>query len=365
MESNLPMFLGLMSGTSLDGLDLALISFVQQTLEDGIAYTVHKASTLPYSSEWENRLATAHTLLGAALIELDRAYGAFLGEQAASFILNSGVLPSDVIVCSHGHTIFHAPESGYTYQIGAGAALAQAAGMRVIADFRSDDIAAGGQGAPLVPIGDRLLFSSYAVCINLGGFANISYEQEGKRIAYDVCPLNIVFNQIAAERGLLYDDGGNLARSGTCDLALLGELNSLPFYAQSAPKSLGREWLEAQFLPIMNRYTALSPEDKLRSLSEHAANMLVNAIKKAPKGDVLLTGGGTYNRFLQDLTQTMLQHHTLIIPPTELINFKEAIVFALLGYLRYMGQSGNLAESTGARYTLPLGSFSGPWGSQV
>lgn len=332
--------LGLMSGTSLDGLDICHCSFTQTP--NGWEYEILHAVTYPYTVAWANKLKNAIHLNECELEKLDLAYGKLLAEFVNRFLSEQQIHVN--FIASHGHTIFHQPENGYTLQIGNGKILANKTKCTIINDFRSQDVKMGGQGAPLVPIGDQLLFKNYNACINLGGFANISFEENGKRIAFDICPINIVLNKLSQEIGLPFDKGGTLARSGKINNDLLEKLNSLPYYQQAAPKSLGVEWLNKTFLPLLN--STLSTEDLLRTVTEHTAMQIANAIPTHCK-NVLITGGGAFNSFFIK----RLQNHTeakIIVPNKELVEFKEALVFAFLGVLRIHNQTNVLSSVTGA-----------------
>lgn len=332
--------LGLMSGTSLDGTDLAYCCFEETAT--GWSYKLLAAACVDWSRAWKTELSQAHTLPAEALAALDVRLGTEFGRLAAEFIA-AQQLPQPDFVASHGQTVFHQPELGFTTQIGSGAALAAASKLPVICDFRTADVALGGQGAPLVPIGDQLLFGSYTACLNLGGFGNISYEQDGERLAFDTGPANIVLNPIAQQLGHSYDKGGALAASGNVLPELLEKLNALPYYAQLPPKSLGREWIEAAVNPLLPASAA--PVDLLRTLVEHIALQIGRV---APQhGNMLVTGGGARNTFLIE----RLQAHcacAVHVPDGQLVDYKEAIVFGLLGVLRQLGRANTLASVTGA-----------------
>jgi anhydro-N-acetylmuramic acid kinase len=329
-----------MSGTSLDGLDVCLCSFGIKNSK--WQYTLLAAETLPYPLEMKERLSCAHRLDALQFVALHVEYGKYIGETVKQFIDRRGVAP--ILIASHGHTIFHQPAQGITFQIGAGAAIAAATGVNTICDFRTTDVAQGGQGAPLVPIGDRLLFPEYDYCLNLGGFANISYEHEGRRIAYDICPVNYVLNYYMHTVGLDFDAEGAVAAGGSVHEDLLDALNGLTFYTQQGPKSLGREWVEREIFPVMEQYT-LPLADKLRTYCEHAAMQTGKALER---GRVLVTGGGAFNKFLF----SRIAAHTkaaLHLPETQLIHYKEALVFAFLGTLYFTNQVNCLSSVTGAR----------------
>lgn len=335
--------IGLMSGTSLDGLDTAYCRLQYEA--DTWKAEIIKAETIKYSNYWLNALSTAHELAEEQLIALHKEYGVFLGEQVNSFIAKNKLKPVDLIA-SHGHTVFHQPEKGFTFQLGDGAQLLATCGITTICDFRSADVALGGQGAPLVPIGDEMLFGDYDLCLNMGGFANISYSQGGKRLAFDICPVNIVLNSLAQQKGRDYDEDGNLACSGQLDNALLQQLEAIEFFHKAPPKSLGREWLEQVYLPVLAN-SEMRIEDKLRTVCENIALQIAKAIGR-DEGKMLITGGGAFNKFLIQLIKEKTEIEC-VIPEEKLVNYKEALVFALLGVLRLKGEVNCLASVTGAR----------------
>lgn len=342
---------GLMSGTSLDGVDIACCSLRE---ENGHwEYSIVRAETIPYPVEWKIRLQQLPQADAMELAHSHAAYGHYLGKLVRDFLTRHN-LEVD-LVASHGHTIFHQPQHGFTCQIGDGAAIAAICRLPVIADFRSLDVALGGQGAPLVPLGDRLLFGEYERCLNIGGFANISFENEGHRLAYDICPANIILNYLSEKLGHPYDRDGLLAASGQVDKNLLQQLNQIEYYRLPPPKSLGREWVESSILPLLNN-TGVSVCDALRTATEHIASQLAKAIGTKQGQQVLVTGGGAFNAFMLQrlvaLTTTFL-----VIPEPLLVNFKEALVFALLGVLRFRGESNCLADVTGASENASGGAF--------
>ncbi len=333
--------LGLMSGTSLDGLDLVAAEFRQ--VQGRYQFTILAAETLVYSKEWMHRLATSHELQAADLVELDRGYGHFLGKMATQFITSNQLVID--LIASHGHTVFHYPAKRFTLQIGHGAAVASETGLPVISDFRSTDVAMGGEGAPLVPAGDRLLFDTYPALLNLGGFANVSFTSEPEVRAGDICPVNIILNALSGQLGEAYDPNGAIGRSGKIVAELLEALNNHPFYLRSFPKSLGREWCDSEIFPLFNSYQSATA-DLLRTWYEHAAIQIAGAIGSVEK--VLVTGGGTHNGFLIERIASHSKSE-LVIPSATIINFKEALIFAFLGYLRWYGRNNCLCSVTGAR----------------
>lgn len=335
--------IGLMSGTSLDGVDIAACEFTLH--EEKWSWKIRHGHTYPYSPEWKSRLSQ---LPGSDALTFSLAhveYGHLLGRLTHAFLIDTGFKPD--LIASHGHTIFHQPERGLTVQIGLGSAIAAETGVPVVCDFRSADVCMGGQGAPLVPIGDRLLFGDYDACLNLGGFANISLERNGQRIAFDICPVNIALNQLANELGREYDHNGEIARSGKVDPLILNRLNQLDFYNQPGPKSLAREWLIKEFIPIINIYTG-PEENMLRTICEHMAIQVNLALEGSFTHRVLVTGGGARNVFLMERIR-QLGIHEWIHPRGELTDFKEALVFAFLGLLRWRREVNILNSVTGSR----------------
>ena len=332
--------IGLMSGSSLDGVDLALVKFNSENGKYG--FNILKATTLPYSAEWENLLSEAFHQKPEDLTNLDKAYGEYLGRQVLRFMQDNDVVPD--FVASHGHTIFHKPEQHYTLQIGDGQALAKACGVSVINDFRSEDVSKGGQGAPLVPIGDKLLFSDYEACLNIGGIANVSYDENGQRIAYDICIANQALNYLANQEGLKYDMDGLLARSGKIDKPLLEKLNAHSFFRQKAPKSLGREFFETEQKSLLKD---MKTNDLLATFTEHIAIQIGKSLSHLPEGKLLITGGGAFNKSLVERIQHHTKHH-IVIPGRQIIEYKEALIFAFLGLLKLEGKTNVLSSVTGA-----------------
>ena len=253
--------LGIMSGTSLDGVDLCYASFSYH--EEKWTYTIPCAETVPYDSSWQNRLQEAENSSALSLAQLHVDLGNYIGQIGRDFCERHGLNPD--FISSHGHTIFHQPEAGLTLQIGAGSHLAAATKLPVVCDFRTVDVALGGQGAPLVPAGDLALFANYDCRLNLGGIANLSFEANGSTLAYDVCPANMPLNVLVSETGKAYDSEGNLARSGKLIPDLLTALNALPFYQQPFPKSLGKEWFLEQFNPNLPSFESHPVQDRLHT----------------------------------------------------------------------------------------------------
>ena len=336
--------LGIMSGTSLDGVDIAWIHFIKGTQWD---FKILKAETFAYSNSWKEKLNTALKLSPIELMELDEEYTDYLAELTSEFIQKNKVEDLDA-VCSHGHTIKHEPENGLTLQIGNLPHLAELVGEMVICDFRVQDVALGGQGAPLVPIGDELLFWEYTYCLNLGGFANISSKKGGKRIAYDICAVNTVLNFYAEKLGYDYDKAGKIARSGKFNPDLNKQLENLPFYKLASPKSLGIEWVNTSVLPILKDFEKNIPSI-MNTYCQHIASEIIKNIKNDPEVEVLVTGGGAFNDFLLELLQQKTTAK-ISIPASEIINFKEAVIFGFLGVLKLREEINVLSSVTGAEH---------------
>ena len=332
-----------MSGTSLDGVDLV---FTEIDFKDHIDYSIIASETIPYSAEWKLKLSNAINYDPANLNKIDSEYTEYLAEVISGFIQKYEIDLLDA-VCSHGHTIKHRPKQGITFQIGNMPKLAKLIQVPVVCDFRVQDVELGGQGAPLVPIGDRLFFSQYKYCINLGGFANISLESDAQRIAYDICPVNTVLNFFMNKLNKEYDKDGEVSRSGKLNANLLDKLNSLQYYKRSAPKSLGIEWVNSEIIPMLENYQNDIP-DVLHTFSIHAATQIANSLDNRSKSKVLLTGGGTFNKFLVEEIRAK-SACDFVIPVKELIDFKEALIFALLGVLKLREEVNVLSSVTGAK----------------
>ena len=348
MGDNTYRIIGLMSGTSLDGLDIAFCTFSEKN--GSWSFKLEAFKQVDYSDKRIEELREAIMWPAPRLLEYDYSYGVWLGEQVNLFIDENG-LEVDLIA-SHGHTIHHQPENGFTTQIGSGQAIAKETGIPTIADLRSKDVAYGGQGAPLVPIGDKLLFGEFDCCLNLGGIANISFEKDGKRIAYDIGPANMLLNYLAGQKGLIYDDGGKLAEMGEVDQSLLKELNDLAYYLEGYPKSLGFEWFVSDLKPLVDKSNA-SVENKMATAVAHEAHQIANAVLRdlpeSTTSRLLVTGGGAKNNTLIKTLSTLMEGRVHVYVPEEwLIDYKEAIVFALMGVLRYRNEVNCLSSVTGA-----------------
>ena len=341
--------LGIMSGTSLDGLDLAYCHFKKGS--SGFSFSIDNATTIPYPRGWQDKLSGLVNASALELTEANTNLGTFIGKEAKKFIREHGLNP-ELIAC-HGHTIFHQPQKGFSLQIGSGYQIMVESGVAVVNDFRSLDVALGGQGAPLVPIGDELLFSEYDFCLNLGGIANISANSQGKRIAYDICPANMVLNLIANRKGQAYDAGGAMASQGKLLPEFFTTLNQLDFYKLAAPKSLGYEWVSESVFPLLKE-EGHTVEDLLYTFCAHMARQISIALKPLATGkqqSLLITGGGAYNTFFIQLLEKELSALSIdiIVPDNFLVEYKEALIFAFLGVLRLRNEVNCLSSVTGAR----------------
>lgn len=331
-----------MSGSSLDGVDIAYVNFSHDNKR--WFFQIVEAGNVPYSSYWKEHLAEAFNKKPEDLKELDKEYGRYLGTITKRFIEKYELEPK--LIASHGHTIFHRPDEGFTLQIGDGQEIAKATGITTVNDFRSEDVMKGGQGAPLVPIGDRHLFADYPICLNIGGIANVSYEYEGKRIAYDICIANQMLNYLANKLGYDYDNNGSFARQGKVNLDLLKTFNDNSYYDKEAPKSLGREFFEKYQHQIIEE-SSLDVRDILATATEHIASQIVKSTDMLEKSKMLITGGGAKNNYLVERISE-LSKHEVVIPDTMIIDYKEALIFAFLGTLKMEGKINVLSSVTGA-----------------
>lgn len=332
-------YLGIMSGTSLDGLDLALCQF--EELNNKMNFKLIASETIKYSSDWKEKLNHVFDATAVEYFKLNSLYGKFIAEHVNSFLEKNNTTAN--FIASHGHTVFHQPENGFTTQIGCGATIAALTAIDTICDFRSLDVALRGQGAPLVPIGDRDLFGDNEACLNLGGIANISMTKHGKTIAFDVCMANLLLNYLSQTIGLEFDKSGELASKGTINPILLNELLSIETHF----KSLGRELVENAFFPILEKHT-ISLEDKLTTCVEYMVVKINQTFIDSDLKSVLITGGGAYHTFFINQLRKRF-NGKITIPSSEIIEFKEAIIFAYLGYLRMNTKVNTLKSVTKAK----------------
>lgn len=339
---------GLMSGTSLDGLDVAFCQF--QLENDLWRFDITHAETLPYPDGLSADLRESTTLSGLDLTHLDHRLGAWMGAEVSAFLLKNNLQPT--LVASHGHTVFHQPDKGFTLQIGNPHEIMLKTALPVVCDFRSLDVVLGGQGAPLVPIGDKLLFGEFDFCLNLGGISNISFDREEKRVAFDICPVNIVLNHLAQKTGNDYDKDGLLAKKGHFINELYDSLNGLPYYAEPVPKSLGIEWVLKNIFPLFKGFEN-DIDSLLHTYCRHVAFQIGATVRENNAGKpqkLLITGGGAFNKYLVELIKKNVGDNvTVVVPDLKTVAFKEALIFAFLGLLRWNKQPNILKSVTGAR----------------
>lgn len=334
--------LGIMSGTSLDGIDLALCRFIIQ--DRRWEYEILEAETVPYETSLKEKLSGSIWSNAAEFVELDTELGRVIGRECLKFISKTKIEPH--YIASHGHTVFHQPQRGITTQIGNGAVIAALTGVTTICDFRSTDVALGGEGAPLVPVGDDLLFSSYDGCLNLGGFSNISFHAGGKRKAFDISPCNLPLNFLSGRLGYEFDCDGKTAASGKINEPLFMALNGLAFYATEPPRSLSAEWLHDCFLPVVDSFK-LNTADLLCTVTEHIAFQIARELGLIEGIRILTTGGGAKNGYLIQRIRHLTSKE-IIIPEERIVDYKEALVFAFLGCLRMRNEINCYSSVTGA-----------------
>lgn len=339
--------IGLMSGSSLDGLDIV---FAEINESGGKwSFDIRAAECHPYPEEWRARLehCTGLAALDYQLLHTD--YGHYIGQSVNQFIETNGLQFQAGLIASHGHTSFHLPSRKMTAQLGDGAAIAAETGLPVVTDLRAMDVAFGGQGAPIVPIGEKLLFPDCQLFLNIGGIANISFNAE-PYTAFDVCPANRVMNLLAAQVGQEFDEDGKLAASGAVHTGLLRALDELPYYRQAYPKSLANDFGTDVVYPLVQSY-GLSPGDAMSTYAEHIAHQVAAAAGKSGcSGKMMVTGGGAFNTFLVSrLTESLLPLSIdPFVPEHHIVQYKEALVMALIGVLRWRQEYNVLSSVTGA-----------------
>lgn len=343
--------IGIMSGSSLDGLDIAFVQFDEQSGKWD--YEILEAECLPYSPEWISKLRTAVDLSARDYMLLDAEYGHYIGKQVMAFIDNHQLHYKIALISSHGHTTFHLPPH-MTGQIGHGSAIAAETGLPVVTDLRAVDVALGGQGAPIVPMGEKLLWKDTEMFLNIGGIANLSLNSS-RYLAYDICPANRVLNMLAATQGLEYDKGGAIAASGSVDEQLLKKLNAQEYYQRPYPKSLANDYGTDVIFPMLHQ-AGLGNNDLLATYSEHIATQVSTAVEKhlaeisSPMPKIMVTGGGAFNDHLMDRLRAHLEPMRVVVecPDAKLVNYKEALIMGLLGVLRWREDPTTLASVTGA-----------------
>ena len=342
--------IGTMSGSSMDGLDIAYCTF--EEIGGKWSFTINQAICFPFDDQWKQTLASITTLPAKQLLVTHAAFGHWMGYAIQNFIEQFGLEHKVHLIASHGHTVFHEPKLGMTFQMGDGAAIASINKLPVVSDLRNMDIALGGQGAPIVPIGEKLLFNQYRYFLNLGGICNITIANEDKHIAFDICAANRVLNLLMAELNLSYDENGNEARKGQLNNELLSSLNLLDYYQQPFPKSLSNEFGTETILTIIQSYS-IPVHDKLHTMCIHIAQQIKSSLAAFQQNEpskLLVTGGGAFNTFLVECISNELaaMQVEVVIPSNELVEYKEALVMALIGVLRWREEENVLSSVTGA-----------------
>ena len=329
-----------MSGTSIDGLDLVYVHFEKKRKW---IYKVENSITYRYSKEWFQKLKTSVSLSNSDLLGLDQDFTLLLSKQILRFINEFSIKDVDAI-SSHGHTVFHDPKNNFSYQIGNLPRISKQIGHKVVCNFREQDVKLGGQGAPLVPVGEKYLFSEYDSCINLGGFANISKNLDEKLIAYDICPVNTILNYLSNKINLDFDKDGEISKNGELIEDLYVKLNKLDYYNNNHPKSLGIEWVNSTIIPLLDQYPN-QVVDLLHTYNYHIAEQVSKNIIN--EKNILVTGGGAKNKFLIDLINRKLNKN-VVIPNNTLIDYKEAIIFGFLGVLKILDINNCYSSVTGS-----------------
>ncbi len=339
--------IGMMSGTSLDGLDLAYCTFTLNQSE--WAFEINLCCTIPYPEDIFLKLQRATTLSTEDLLELDALLGDYMGKQVCTFLKENRIENSEVdLIASHGHTIFHQPKRGFTFQIGNGNRINHLTGISVINDFRSRDVALGGEGAPLVPMGDLKLFNEYTACLNLGGISNVSFQKNGERLAFDICPVNMLLNTLSQQIGLNYDSEGAIAKKGRYDAEVYAIFEQAELSKKGKKFSLGFEWIEKNYLIPLSKLI-VPIENKLFTSVEYIAKTISSCLNEHVKGKVLITGGGAHNQFLIEQISSFCPSLEIIVPEKVIVDNKEALIFGFLGVLRMRNEVNCLKSVTGAR----------------
>lgn len=334
--------IGVMSGTSADGIDIAACRFAYEN--SAYRFELLETAYFDYTPDQKRYLSSLPHLTAAEIYEADVVIGRWFAQRIIEFSELYSIQPE--LISVHGHTLFHQPQKGFSVQLGCGATIAALTGTKTAVNFRQSDIAHSGQGAPLVPIGDELLFNAYQACLNIGGFANISFNKNNQRIAFDICPANKVLNKLVAKLGLEYDRDGEIGKSGKVLSNLLSKLNDLAYYKKPNPKSLGEEWLNEVFYPCIQ--TGFDVEDTLCTFYEHISDQISHSINVHQIKTCLATGGGAHNSFLVDLLRKKSNNCEWIVPEKKIIDFKESIIFGFIGWLRLHELYNTLPTATGS-----------------
>lgn len=342
--------IGLTSGTSLAGLDIVFVALTE--VRGKWTYELKAAERLAYTSEWEEKLGGAAALPARDYFLLHSEYGHFIGHAVNQFIAQHQLDHKVHFITSHGHTVFHVPAQKMTAQLGDGAAIAAVTGISVISDLRSVDVALGGKGAPVLPVAEQLLFPDYHYRVNLAENATIAAQPDGQLIAFDVCPCNYVLDTLAGLLGRPFDEEGKLAAGGVTDQGLLDALNGLAFYNEQYPRTLTSKFGTGTILPMIQQQQ-LSTQGKLNTYIHHIAAQVAAAVQQLTPSEegaaynLLLTGGGARNTYLVETIRTILQPLNVTVTVQE-EPFRNALMIALLGALRWRQEPNALSAVTGA-----------------
>lgn len=347
--------LGVMSGSSMDGLDLAFIRLNTEVGKPGLlsaSYELLHGATMPIPEELLNQLKYSSKLDALSLLTLDQDFGSWAGKAIDTAIKQTSFSPS--LIGFHGHTVFHFPDRKVSFQLGHGAVLSAYTQLPVVTDFRSQDMALGGQGAPMVSIAEKWLWPDYSGFLNLGGICNITLKKTKEAYeSADIWVCNQILNHLAREVGHSYDDRGLIAAKGLPIDELIEALLLAEWFEKKAPKSLDNSYLYEEVIPLFNKYRDYSTGDKLHSAVIVIAKAIANHVNavyhsEAIQGGIMLTGGGALNDFLVEKIRAELTCD-IFLPDLETIQFKEAIMVAFAGWLRWRGLPNFIKEATGAK----------------
>jgi anhydro-N-acetylmuramic acid kinase len=357
--------IGIMSGSSMDGIDLAHCKITSD--KGQYSYTIETCETYDYDEIWRLRLSQIRKTDALGYSKTDVFYGHYIGHLINKFIAKHNL--SIDLVSSHGHTVFHYPEELITRQVGDGASISAICNLPVVTDFRSMDVAKKGQGAPLVAIGDQMFFNDYDFCLNLGGFGNISGKIGEYRVSFDICPANILLNRVARDLNQEYDHDGEIASKGNINYKLLENLNAIDYYSMPFPKSLNRDWINNELWQIVKEGDKLTPQDKMKTFVDHIGIQISKSLdylsaKQSAGKRVLVTGGGAFNTVLMDHIRTHSEAE-FIVPDEKLVKYKEALIFALMGVMRVENQVNIIKTFTGAKSNSISGALNGDFSKLV
>jgi anhydro-N-acetylmuramic acid kinase len=345
--------LGAMSGSSLDGLDLAICSFTDQSI-----FTIHNSTTIELPLDLRTKLKNFSTLNAFQIADLDAYFALFSAHSIRDFTNNwiGGIS----LVVSHGHTLYHNPANAVSWQIGNGGIIAAVTGIDTLCDLRVQDVALGGQGAPLAALVDLNLFKDYTGLLNLGGIANITINQSNTVYSWDISPCNQVFNHLAQKEGKEFDKGGSIARSGKILMELIHKWQENTYFSQMPPKSMDNTWVKENYIKEIDKIDQ-PVKILMASFAEFVAIQLSKDLKSLDlnPGKILVTGGGAFNAHFISRLKVHLSPLNWVVEVAEesLINYKEAMLMAYMGH-RYINKKTNtISTATGAEKDLISGAL--------